>query len=155
MNNVLLTRQLRTLLKNAERGEDASFEITVAIIPMMMMIALIVFATLVRSSQVPAWTAASECARASITTLNSSIGVKQGVEAGWNSLRGNFINTSTAAVNVTYGSWTRGSDVTCTVSYNIDLSSITLLNGIVPGNSLPMQAQVTLRIEPTKSKWAS
>jgi len=155
MSNTRLSKPgaLRPFWKNVERGEDASFEITVAIVPLMMMIALIVFATVIRTSQVPAWTAASECARASIATLDPSIGVAQGKAAGWNSLHGNYINTSSASVNVSYSSWTRGSDVTCSVSYSIDLSGITILDGLIPGNALPMQAQVTLRIEPDKSSW--
>lgn len=149
-----LRSHLRTLWRNAERGEDASFEFTVWIVPLMMMIALIAFATLVRASQVPAWTAASECARTAIATLDSDIGVAQGEAAGWNSLRGNYISTAAASVRVTFGAWEPGSDVTCTVNYGIDLSGIFLLDGLVPGNSIPMQAAVTLRVEPTKSRWS-
>ena len=146
-------QSLQGLIRRAESGDDTSFEFTTAIIPLMLMVCLIAFATVIRSAQTPAWTAASECARASIATLNQGIGQTQGEEAGMNSLRGNHLSTAGATVNVTYGTWDRGTEVTCRVNYNIDVSGIILIENLLPGNRLPMNAQVTLRVEKYKSRW--
>ena len=148
-------QSLRALWKWAERGDDASFEFATWIVPLMLMICLIAFATLIRSAQTPAWTAASECARAATVTLDQSIGVAQGEAAGWNSLHGNHLSASTASVQVTAPTgWKRGAEVTCQVNYNIDVAGILMLDGLLPGNVLPMQVAVTLRIDPYKSDWS-
>jgi hypothetical protein len=150
-----LHRACRRMLRAAERGEDSSFEFTVMIVPMVLMMSLIAFATLVRSSQVPAWTAASECARAAIATLDEDIGVAQGRRAAMNSLSGNFIRATGLTVNVAYGTWDRGSTVTCRVDYNIDLDGVVLMDSFFPGNKVPMSAEVSLRVERFKSRWSS
>lgn len=155
MDGVSHSRGLRSLWKRAERGDDASFEFTVAMVPLMLMISLIALATIVRASQVPAWTAASECARAAIATLNEDIGVAQGKRAAMNSLSGNFLLTTGLTVDVDYGTWDRGSSVTCKVNYGIDVSGIVMLNGLFPGDSIPMNAEVSLRVEKFKSRWGS
>lgn len=153
---ITTTTASRQRLRHAvERGEDASYEFTVAIVPLMLMICLIAFATVIRSAQTPAWTAASECARAAIATLDQSIGTAQGELAGMNSLRGNHLSTSGATVRVfAPAQWARGANVTCEVNYNIDVSGILMLDGMLPGNVLPMQVAVTMRIEPYKSDWS-
>ena len=130
---------LARVVRAAERGEDSSFEFTVMIVPMMLMMSLIAFATLVRASQVPAWTAASECARAAIATLDEDIG--------------NFIRAAGLNVDVNYGAWERGSTVTCRVNYAIDLDGVVLMDSFFPGNKVPMSAEVSLRVERFKSRW--
>lgn len=144
---------LARVVRAAERGEDSSFEFTVMIVPMMLMMSLIAFATLVRASQVPAWTAASECARAAIATLDEDIGVAQGRRAAMNSLNGNFIRAAGLNVDVNYGAWERGSTVTCRVNYAIDLDGVVLMDSFFPGNKVPMSAEVSLRVERFKSRW--
>ena len=52
-----LRRNLARLLRQLERGEDESFEFTALITPIMVLLMMIAFAVLVRSSQMPAWTA--------------------------------------------------------------------------------------------------
>lgn len=145
---------VRVLLKNAERGEDTSFEFTAAMLPMAVMITLIAMTTLVRSSQVPLWTAALACVRAAATTLDPTIGVDQGEAAGMNSLLNNNISASSQPiVNVTHGEWRRGNPVTCEVNYTIDVSGIPGFSELVPGGGYPMSASVTLPIDPFKSQW--
>jgi len=146
---------LARVLCVAERGEDLSFEFTVMIVPMVLMMSLIAFASLVRASQVPAWTAASECARAAIATLDQDIGVAQGERAAMNSLKGNFIRATDLSIDVEFGDWDRGSTVTCRVNYNIDLDGVVLMDSFFPGNKVPMSAEVSLRVERWKSRWDS
>jgi hypothetical protein len=162
MNNGQIGRRqkavsrVRVLLKNAERGEDTSFEFTAAMLPMAVMITLIAMTTLVRSSQVPLWTAALSCARAAAATLDESIGTEQGEAAGRNSLANNNIsgtdNSDPVQVSAPQG-WGRGKPVTCEVSYTIDVSGIPGFSELVPGGGYPMSASVTLPIDPFKSKW--
>ena len=142
----------RWLLHCAERGEDESFELTVMIVPLVLMMLLIAFVTAVRSSQMPAWTAASECARAAIATLNEGIGRAQGMRAAMGSLIGN--NISTDAVNVVInGSWTPNGTASCQVSYDIDVSDIAGIS-VISGGKIPISALVTMRVEPYKSRWS-
>lgn len=160
MNNALrrggrLRSAFARVLRAAERGEDSSFEFTVMIIPMVLMMSLIAFATLVRASQVPAWTAASECARAAIATLDEDIGVAQGKRAAMNSLSGNFIRGDGLSIDVIFGKWDRGSTVTCRVNYNINLDGVVLMDSFFPGNKVPMSAEVSMRVERWKSRWGS
>lgn len=120
-------------------------------LPLAIMITLIAVVAVVRPAQYPVWVAARECARNAITTLDANSGVQQGIAAGYNSLRGNHLSASSASINLSYGGWERGSDVTCTVSYSIDVSGIPLVQGVY--KNIPMQASVTLQIEPLKSRW--
>ena len=150
-------RAAEQCLRNAERGDDASFEFTVAIVPLMLMVCLIAFATVIRSAQMPAWTAASECARAGIATLDPAIGKAQAEDAGNKSLHGNYLSGSVGAAHIVQpdaANWKRGADLTCRVNYNINVSGILMLEGLLPGNVLPMQVDVTLKIEPYKSAWS-
>ncbi len=149
-----IVSRVRVLLNKAERGEDTSFEFTAAVLPMAVMITLIALTTLVRSSQLPLWTAALSCARAAAATLDPTIGEDQGEAAGMASLLNNNISTkSQPVVNVTYGDWGRGKPVTCEVSYGIDVSGIPGFSEMVPGGSYPMSASITLPIDPFKSQW--
>jgi hypothetical protein len=139
------------VLRSAEHGESESFEFTVAIVPIVTMILLIGFATLVRSSQMPAWTAASECARAAIATEDEDTGRAQGEQAARDSLAGNFIVPESIDIRLE-GDWTPDSPVMCRVIYDIDVSRIPSFSELLNGR-LPMRAEVTLRTEPYKSRW--
>lgn len=134
-----------------ERGEDQGFEFTAVIIPIMMMIVLIGFSTVVRSSQMPAWSAAGECARMAVATVNPAIGAAQARRAAVQSLNGNTIRALNPQIIVT-GNWAPGSTVTCSVSYDIDVSGMLGIGGFV-GGKIPVSAQVTLRVDPYKSRW--
>ena len=147
--------RISTLLRNAERGEDAGFEFTYMVLPMAMMITLIAAVTLVRSSQLPLWTAATECARAAVATLDESIGTRQGEEAGMNSLLGNGISAaSVPSVDITLGpdGWARGKPLTCEVRYTINTGGVPGFSNKFP-TGIPMSASVTLPIDPWKSQW--
>ena len=134
-----------------ERGEDEAFEFTTLVVPLVIMIMLIAFATLVRSKQMPAWSAASECARVAIESLDPDVGERQGVKAAQGMLAGNYVDPSTAQIDVT-GTWEPDSPVTCSVSYPIDVSG---LPGIaeLTGGAVQVNGAVTLRTEPFKSRW--
>lgn len=153
MNNTRGARGswLRQWLRQAERGEDQSFEFTSVIVPIMIMIMLIAFGTLVRAAQMPVWTAASECARMGIASADETSGRQQAEEAALASLTGNAINISSVDIDIT-GDWTPNSPVTCRVSYDIDISGIAGFAELT-GGRVPVLAEVTLRTEPFKSKW--
>ena len=139
------------ILRQAERGEDSTFEFTTAIVPITVMILLIAFATIVRSAQMPAWMAASECARAAVATLTESKGRQDAEQAAVDSLSGNQISSTSVQIVIT-GDWTPSSLVSCSVSYAIDVSGVAGFAELT-GGSIPMTAQVALRMEPYKSKW--
>ena len=141
----------RRVLRNAERGEDTSFEFTAGIFPLIMMILIIAFVTIVRSSQMPAWSAASECARAAVASRDPNQGDAQARRAAVNSLEGNNISGNSAQINIS-GSWAPGSNVTCQVSYDIDVSGIMGFSELT-GGKVPMSVSVSLRVEPYKSVW--
>lgn len=142
---------IRRIVRRLERGEDESFEFTALITPVMIMLLLIAFAVLVRSSQMPAWSAAAECARAAIATRDETIGRAQGLNAAYDSLNGNFIKASAGAVNIT-GSWVANGSVTCSVYYDIDIRGIMFFSEMT-GGKVPISASVTMQVEPYKSKW--
>lgn len=141
----------RRLWSRLQRGEDSSYEFTMAIVPIIAVILMIAFATLVRASQMPIWMAATECARSATATRSESVGREQGEQAAIDSLRGNSIQITAVTVEIT-GDWTPDSPVTCRVSYNIDTSGVAGFAELT-GGRVPMSAEVTLRMEPYKSKW--
>jgi hypothetical protein len=144
----------RTWLRRAravECGEDSSFEFTVAITPIVLMILLIGFASVVRSAQMPVWSAASECAREAVATETEDIGRQQGERAARDSLIGYYINPDPVDVEI-LGDWTPESLVTCRVSYDIDVAGIVGFEEMTSGR-VPVSAQVSLRVEPHKSRW--
>jgi Flp pilus assembly protein TadG len=134
-----------------ERGDETNFEFTAVVIPLMSMILLIAFASVVRAAQMPAWMAASECARAAIATQDEELGREQAERAAIDSLSGNPIYAATVRVDIT-GDWTPNSLISCRVSYDIDVSGIAGF-AEATGGSVPMVAEVGLRIEPHKSRW--
>jgi hypothetical protein len=137
--------------RELERGEDEAFEFTTVIVPLVIMIMLIAFATLARSKQMPAWSAASECARSAIASLDPDTGRRQGVEAAEGMLAGNYVDPATAQIEVT-GTWEPDTPVTCSVSYPIDVSGIPGFAELT-GGAIHIQSEVTLRAEPYKSRW--
>jgi len=146
----LRRRVVSGLLRQAERGEASSFEFVGAIMPIMMCILLIAFATIVRASEMPAWSAASECARTAIASEDETNGREQGELAAMNSLLGNSILATSGQIEIT-GDWTPGSLITCRVSYDIDVSNLDFTG--VWGGKVPISAEVSLRVEPYKSRW--
>ncbi len=117
----------------------------------MILILAIAFVVVVRASQMPAWSAASDCARAAIATLDENIGRQQAILAAEQSLYGNSINAMDGQILVT-GTWSPGSQVTCKVSYDIDVSWIGFLSDVT-GGKVPVSASVTMVVEPYKSNW--
>ena len=134
-----------------ERGEDETFEFTTLVVPLVFMIMLIAFATIVRSKQMPAWSAASECARVAIESLDPDTGERQGIDAAEGMLAGNFVNPLTAQIVVT-GTWEPDTPVTCIVDYPIDVSGFPVFAELT-GGEIPIHGEVTLRTEPYKSVW--
>ncbi len=140
-----------SVLRQAEKGEDTSFEFVSVIGPIVFMILTIAFVVVVRGSQMPAWSAASECARAAVATLDENIGRAQAQRAAEESLAGNSIKASSGQIVIT-GDWSANSTVTCTVSYNVDVSWIQILSEFT-GGSVPVTASVSMRVERYKSIW--
>jgi hypothetical protein len=134
-----------------EHGEAENFEFTTLIIHLVVMISLIAFATLVRSKQMPAWSAASECVRQAVATRDADIGKAQGDQAARAMLAGNYVDPTTATVSID-GSWEPGGRVTCKVTYLIDVSGIPVM-GELTGGGVTMSGQVSLHTEPNKSRW--
>jgi Flp pilus assembly protein TadG len=161
-------------LRKAERGEDATFEFSMMIVPMMAVIFMIAFVAIYWASKLPARAAATECARVASATLDQAIGVDQGELAGRESLANNNINADLSnpfvlvQVTPSTGGWNRGDIVTCTVRYRINLADSSqapaiadgsvdeLLNGI-PANVAPAGLEIVeivrMKVDPLKSKW--
>ncbi len=140
-------------LHRYERGEDESFEFTMVISPLFIMIVLIAFATVARTELMPAWSAASECARAAVTTMDSDAGREQGTNAALGLLASNYVNPDTAVVEVTpYGTWEPDTPVTCSVNYAIDVSGIPLFAQFT-GGAIQVSGSVTLNTESNTSRW--
>jgi hypothetical protein len=99
----------------------------------------------------PAWSAAANCARAAVATLDESIGRQQALYAAQQSLLGNSINAMDSQI-VINGSWAPGATVTCQVSYDVDVSWIGFIAELQDGK-VPVQASVTMSVEPYKSNW--
>jgi hypothetical protein len=141
----------RPLLRALECGDDQTFEFTVAVVPIVAMIMLIAFATVVRAAQMPAWMAASECARQAIASVDEATGRAQAERAALDSLYANAIDPSTIRISIT-GDWTPNSIVSCQVSYGINVSNIAGFSELT-GGRVPVVAEVALRVEPFKSRW--
>lgn len=141
-------RQIRTA---SERGEGDTFEFTVGILPIVMLITLIAAVTIVRPAQIPVWIAARECARAGAATMDPEIGKVQAEEAGYNSIYNNPLVNLNGVQVVAVHEGTRGGNVTCTASYSVSVGSIPMAGSLF-GN-VPLQAVVVMKIEPLKSKW--
>lgn len=138
-------------LRHFERGEDESFEFTMVMSPLLVMIVLIAFATVARTELMPAWTAASECARAAVATMDANLGRQQGIDAALGLLASNYVNPATAQVNVT-GTWQPDTPVTCSVNYPIDVTGIPIFAQLT-GGAIHVSGSVTLNTESNTSRW--
>jgi hypothetical protein len=169
-----LSRSVAVRLRQAERGQDATFEFIVWIVPLVTMVFLIGVVVIYWSSRLPARAAATDCVRAAIATLDMNTGVNQGELAGRKSLAGNNINADPANPNVVVrvtpdiGVWKRGDLVTCTVRYTINLGNSSTTPAAANGSfqelsssptasidpaGLEIVEAVTLKVEPFKSDW--
>lgn len=148
----------RDTLRQFERGEDESFEFTVVIGPLVIMIMLIAFATVARTELMPAFSAASECARAAITTYDPATGQEQGEQVARGILASNYVNADSPSTHVEVsgdeedGIWPPDTPVTCSVSYQIDVSGIPFFAEMT-GGFIPISSSVTLHTERNTSRW--
>ncbi|MEM1551079.1 MAG: pilus assembly protein [Candidatus Bathyarchaeia archaeon] len=71
--------------------------------------------------------AAYSCARMGAATLNPQRGVEQAIWAARETLKGYHLNPDSASITV-YGYWGRKGNVTCRVSYNINLLPFPFMN---------------------------
>lgn len=143
----------QNLLRNIERGDGDSFEFTVTAMPILMLIGMIAFATIVRTSQMPAWDAAFNCARLATSSRSISLGESQGQEAALRSLNSNFVKVKNARIDVQQvPDAGQVGAVRCTVSYDIDVEGIFLM-GPITGGKVPMTASVLLDRQRFQSDW--
>jgi hypothetical protein len=169
-----IAARLFAKLRQAERGEDSTFEYIVWVAPIMTMIFLIGVVVIYWGSRLPARAAATDCVRAAITTLEMKIGVNQGELAGIKSLARNNINaelsTPDVVVQVTPDDreWKRGDEVTCTVHYTIHLANssntppgpngsfqemLTSPTAGIDPAALEIVETVKMKVDPLKSDW--
>lgn len=148
----------RRATRAAERGDADTFEFVVGVLPIAMMLALIGAVTIIRPAQLPVWIAARECARMASATLSESIAVDQGTRAAVNSLQNNplaGVAIGNGNVFVDYNPNNlgdpRGETVTCRVNYTLELGTLPLVGGLF--GAVPLDASVTMIIEPLKSDW--
>ncbi|MBX7213563.1 MAG: hypothetical protein K1X39_06050 [Thermoflexales bacterium] len=147
-----MNERLRAWRRCLERGEAETAEFTIAIVPMVLLISLIAAAAIIRPAQLPALFAAQACARAASVSLDSSIGVRQGIQAAADSLTGNNLATAQASIRVwSAGPWERGASVTCAIAYHVDVSGLPLVGGAF--GVIDIAAQSSARIEPSKARW--
>lgn len=95
-------------------------------------------------------TAANDCATAAAQTLDPDQGRFQGIAAAQESLAGFRIRQVAAGITIA-GIWARGSPVTCTVSYDVDLSGIPLVAAFNPPTHI--EYSVSLPAQRFKSVW--
>ena len=148
---LFMRRFAQELWRKAERGEDTSFEFVSVIGPIVVMILLIAFVVVVRASQMPAWSAAGNCARAASATLDEGLGREQALYAARQSLIGNSIKAMDSNIFIS-GSWEPGGKVTCLVRYDVDVSWIEFMAEMT-GGKVPVSASVTMTVDPYKSNW--
>ncbi len=142
-------------VRNAERGDADTFEFTVGIVPLVMIMLLITAVAIIRPAQLPVWIAARECARMMTTTLDRNVALSQGLKAGQLSIQGNPI----AGVSVGDVSFqqsypmgdARGGTAECRVSYTIPLANLPMVGGLF--GDVPVDAKVAMTIDPLKSEW--
>ena len=117
--------QIPSWIQRAERGEDASFEFVTWVPILMFLVLTIAFVGIYWSSRIPARQAATECVRMAIATLDENIGIPQGIQAGYDSLKKDDTRKNIGFVsNVNVGFdpgyvWARGKPLTCRVQYRI------------------------------------
>lgn len=135
-----------------ERGEAETAEFTLGVVPLVLLVMLIAAAAIARPAQLPVFFAAQACARAASVSVDPDIGLRQGIEAAADALRGNSLSATSASIRVwSDGAWQRGEPVTCQVRYDIDLSGLPMVGAAF--GVIPAEARVTTRIEPAKSRW--
>ena len=161
-------QRLQTILRQAQLGEAATFEFTVMIVPMMILILLIGMITIYWGTRMPARRAASDCARAAIATLDAPTGIAQGRAIAQESLKGNNMNADSFHIDI-FGDWSPGGKVTCTVRFRILLPNdstpqtnlgsaetwfdINNVITLIDDKALVVIEGVTLEVEPFKSEW--
>jgi hypothetical protein len=153
-----LHSSLSSRLRRVERGDGDSFEFMVGILPLAMLMMLIGAVTIIRPAQLPAWIAARECARMMAASLDQDVAEPQGERAALNSLERNAIAGVAGGFNIdtTYPDKIahpnpRGMNASCTVSYVVPMADLPLVGGLF-GN-VPIDATVTMTIDPYKSDW--
>ena len=159
MNTRNLYRTHHSWLRRSERGDGDSFEFMVGILPLAMLMMLIGAVSIIRPAQLPVWIAARECARMMTASLDQDVAEPQGDRAARNSLERNAI------VGVDWGSFNiqttypdkisfpnpRGMEASCRVSYVVRMADLPLVGGLF--GDVPMDATVTMTIDPYKSDW--
>ncbi len=95
-------------------------------------------------------TVSNDCATAAAQTLDAEQGHYQGVAAAQESLAGFRLRQGAASVNVA-GTWERGTPVTCTVGYDVDLSGIPAASVFTA--SPHVEYAVVLPAQDFKSAW--
>jgi hypothetical protein len=149
--------RIQRALSGMERGDADTFEFTVGILPLAMVMVLIAGVAILRPAQLPAWIAARECARNMTTTLDSVIAETQGELAGLKSLKGMPLAGASIGPDNVVGVYNleggnpRNGTVRCTVSYVVPLSNIPMIGTLF--GDVPMNASVRMKIDPLKSSW--
>jgi hypothetical protein len=148
----------KVTLRKIERGDGDVFEFIIGVLPLLMLTFLIAGVAIIRPLQLPVWNAARECARMASATLDPARGVTQGVSTGMSALsRSLFGGVSGGAITVNYTpsvagkTNARGHFVTCTATYEIDMTSLPIAGDLF--GVVPFESRVTMRVEPIKSDW--
>ena len=141
------------LLRN--RDGQALFELALALTLLLIMMAGVMAIGPLSYIRVAVDTASYDCVTAAGRSLDAVQGAYQGVRTAEETLDGfGLLDPSLVGVSVTTPNhWTRGEDVICLVSYDVQLERIPLASWITGEAVRTVSSTAMGRIEQFKSNW--
>ena len=137
------------------RDGQALFELALALTLLLIMMAGVMAIGPLAYVRIAVDTASYDCVTAAGRSLDAYQGAYQGVRTAEETLDGfGLLDPALVAVSVTTPSdWTRGEDVVCLVSYDVQLERIPLAS-LVTGEAVRTVSSTAIgRIEQFKSNW--
>ncbi|HIC94549.1 MAG TPA: pilus assembly protein [Anaerolineae bacterium] len=135
------------------RGQ-AYIELIMVLPVLLVLIAGVIFFGRILYLKIALDMASYDGVRAAVEALEEQAGISQGIAAAYNTLAGFHINPAGAGIEVvSVGPWTRGAQVYCRVSYNLNVGDIPFLGGFFSGLSIPLRSTTWSRVETLRSEW--
>ena len=137
------------------RDGQALFELALALTLLLIMMAGVMAVGPLAYVRIAVDTASYDCVTAAGRSLDAYQGAYQGVRTAEETLAGfGLLDPALVAVSVTTPSdWTRGEDVVCLVSYDVQLERIPLAS-LIAGEAVRTVSSTAIgRIEQFKSNW--
>jgi hypothetical protein len=134
-----------------EIGASETYEFIVFAPMLVLLLAMIAAAALVRSAEVPVWAAARECARVASASASGGASLARGAAVGRRSLAVSGFDSARAQVMVS-GGGSRGAAVTCSIVYNIGLDGLPMAWAFGADGGIEVRASTTLLTEAYRSE---